>query len=117
VIISRGEMWLVDFGTPGRVPEPEQAKARPALVLSVDEINHVASMSIVVPATTTIQPLLLSLSNLKIDPPEGGLDRPSALQFDQTRAVSHRRFLKRLGAVSAHTLAQTKERLSLVLGF
>ena len=113
-MISRGQVWLVDFGKPETAEEPEQAKIRPALVLSVDEVNHHANLAVVVPITTTLRGLS---SHVVIAPPEGGLDRRSALQCDQIRAVSQRRFRRSLGHLPPATLHQVQERVCLILGF
>lgn len=115
--ISRGEVWLVFFGDPAHVREPEQAKTRPALVLSVDELNQAGHFSFVVPITTTIRSELLSLPHLAVNPPEGGLERASVLQLDQAKSVSQRRFIRRLGVVSQPLLLEARKRLCILLGF
>ncbi|MHB2021688.1 MAG: type II toxin-antitoxin system PemK/MazF family toxin [Candidatus Xenobia bacterium] len=51
MMVSRGEVWLVDFGRPESAETPEQAKVRPALVVSVDEVNHYGDLAINVPKT------------------------------------------------------------------
>ncbi|MHB2015984.1 MAG: type II toxin-antitoxin system PemK/MazF family toxin [Candidatus Xenobia bacterium] len=113
-MVSRGEVWLVDFGTTEAAERPEQAKVRPALVLSVNEVNHYGELAIVIPITTTIRALV---AHLQLKSPEGGLDRDSALQCDQIRAISIRRFRRILGTVTATTLEEVKNRLTWLLGF
>jgi len=51
---SRGDIWLVDFGT--RPEDPEQALRRPAVIVSDDHLHHPAlQMVIVVPGTTSLR--------------------------------------------------------------
>lgn len=115
--VARGEVWLVYFGEPEHAKEPEQAKLRPALVLSVDDLNQAGRLSFVVPITTTLRPQLLSLPHLQLNPPEGGLERPSALQLDQMKSVSRARLTRRLGSVSDPILLECRKRLCILLGF
>jgi mRNA interferase MazF len=87
-------VWLVDFGAD---PEhPEQAFLRPALIVSDDRLHHPSlKMVIVVPGTSTIRSVPL---HVVVQPDAGtGLVATTAFQVEQVRAVSARRFAKRLG--------------------
>ena len=53
---------------------------------------------------------------LPTEPPEGGTTRPSVIMCDNVRAVSKERLVRRLGAVSSHTLAEVEDRLRVLLG-
>ena len=102
---ARGDVWLVDFGeTVGH----EQAGTRPAIVVSVDTYNQgPRELVIVVPATTRQR----VWDHFVISPPEGGLQKPSSVLWDQVCRVYHRRLVRRLGAVSSSTMRQVGERL------
>lgn len=92
--LSRGDVWLVGFGTD---PEhPEQAFRRPALIVSDDRLHHPnLKMAIVVPGTSTIRSLPL---HVVAEPDVGsGLVETTAFQVEQVRAVSTHRFVRRLG--------------------
>lgn len=96
---QEGEVWIVNFSPQrGR----EQAGVRPALVISSswfnDTVNH---LHIVCPITTTNRGLAY---HLMVEPPEGGLTRPSLIMCDQEKSQSIERFLSRRGKVSEETL-------------
>lgn len=100
----KGEIWLVNLDpTLGH----EQAKSRPCVVVSNDQMNSRFNLSIIVPVTGSpwftrtgkLTPLMVELI-----PPEGGLVKKSYSMAHQVRTVSHARFLKKLGTVSAASL-------------
>src|SRR4051812_217118 len=92
---ARGEVWGVNFSpTVGR----EQAGIRPALVVSDNALNGgPRGLIIVIPVTGTDRGLP---SHIPINPPEGGLIKPSVIMTEQIRSVSTRRFGQRYGVVS-----------------
>ena len=90
----RGEIWLVDFGEPvGR----EQSGRRPAVVVSADALNEsAAGVVMVVPCTTSRRDLP---SHVEIDPGDSGLEAVSYAKCEDTKSVSERRLIARLGQV------------------
>ena len=88
----RGEIWLVDFGTPvGR----EQGGRRPAVTVSVDSINEGRSgIVVVVPCTTTQRWLA---SHIALDPSTSGLDDVTYAKCEDIKSVSDERLGSRLG--------------------
>ncbi len=78
----------------------EIAKTRPALVVSIEEINHAqARLCIVAPITTTPR-----VSAVRIElPHERGSARVGYVEPYQIRTVSHDRLASRIGAVE-HTV-------------
>ncbi len=96
----RGELWLVDLEP---VRGHEQGRTRPALVVSDDIFNGgPAGVVIVVPVTT--KRTYRIPTHLPLDPPDGGLTRPSHLLCDQVRTISTERLLSRIGALPARTV-------------
>ena len=98
-------------------PDPtrgsEQAKPRPFIVVSVDQLNRSAlGLSLVAPMTRTD---FSSALHLKITPPEGGLRERSFAMPEQLRALSHERISKRIGKVRPGTLAELLRRCRLLL--
>lgn len=108
---KRGEVWRVDFNP---IIGHEQGEIRPALVLSVDEMNDSAERSIVLPLTKNTNPFP---TKILVEPPEGGLRKRSCILCDQIRSVSHERFSAKTGTVSNDTLFEVERILKLVLGF
>jgi mRNA interferase MazF len=96
----RGDVWLVDFGA--YPAEPEQAFVRPGLIVSDDRLDHPnLRLAIVVPGTTTLRQLPL---HVVVDPDgDNGLDRPTAFQVEQVRAISTTRLVDRLGRLDAES--------------
>ena len=107
---ARGEIWLADLDpTRGR----EQAGQRPVLVISEDSYNQGPSdLVVAVPLTTNIRPIPL---HVVVNPPDGGLSRPSRILCDQVRCLARQHLHRRLGAVSASTLAEVEARLRVLL--
>ena len=88
---KRGEVWLVNWN-PAR--GSEQAGKRPALVIQNDIGNEKAPTTIVAAISSSMR---LYPMNVKINPPEGGLDRPSIIKTSQILTVAKGRLEKRLG--------------------
>ena len=106
----RGEVWFVSLNpTVGH----EQAGRRPAVVISEDAFNSgPADLVVLLPITSTLKPIP---SQIRLSPPEGGLDRESAVLCEAVRSVSRRRLIRRLGAVSAARLALVEDALRILL--
>lgn len=107
----RGEIWLVSLG-PARHGEP--GKNRPAIVVSVDEINSGTDeeLLVVVPLSSSRAPSALRPT---VSPDEG-IDSESAAICRAVRAVTRTRLLRRLGAASPETLGRVERSLGLILG-
>jgi mRNA interferase MazF len=97
---QRGEVWLADLDpTFGH----EQGGRRPVLIVSVDSFNAgLSGLVIVLPITSRIRPLPL---HIPVNPPEGGLRKPSAILCDAVRSIDQRRLIDRWGTVSSATMA------------
>ena len=108
---SRGDLWLVDLDP---IRGHEQGGNRPALVVSVDPLNHgPAGLVILLPLTTRPKGVP---SHVAVRPPEGGLRQVSYIKCEDVRSVSKDRLSSRWGAVSATTLSAVEERLRLLMG-
>jgi mRNA interferase MazF len=98
-------------------PDPtrgsEQAKARPFVVVSVDQLNRSPlGLSLAVPLTRTD---FANALHLEIAPPEGGLRERSYAMPEQLRALARERVTRRLGELRAATLAELLRRCRLLL--
>lgn len=98
-----GEVWDVDL-------EPrrgrEQGGFRPALVISNDLFNDIPNgLYVVAPITGNDRNIR---AHLRIEPPEGGLSKPSVIMCDQARAQSEERFYRHRGVVSDETLLRVQ---------
>lgn len=98
-------------------PDPargsEQGKARPFVVVSVDQLNRSPiGLSLAVPLTRTD---FSNALHLEVTPPEGGLRDRSFAMPEQLRALSHDRVSRRLGQLRGATLGELLRRCRLLL--
>jgi mRNA interferase MazF len=106
----RGEVWLAQFDP---VLGHEQGGVRPAVIVSIDSFNAGPSrMATVVPMTTRDRG---SPSHVRVDPPEGGLDRPSLILCEHMRSVTQMRLRHRFGSVELETMRRVEDILRSLL--
>ena len=105
----RGEIWLVNWN-PAR--GSEQAGKRPALVIQNDIGNEHAPTTIVAALSTTIR---IYPMNVLIEPPQGGLTKPSIIKTGQILTVSKDRLEKRLGLIEEKKMEEVDRALRLSL--
>ena len=106
----RGDLWTVDLDpTRGH----EQAGKRPCLIVSDDVFNSgPAELVIVLPLTTKVKGVR---SHVAVQPPEGGLRRPSFIRCEDVRSVAVERLRKRMGTVSPATMEAVALRLRILM--
>jgi mRNA interferase MazF len=114
--MRRGEIWLADLepALPG-----EADKSRPVVVVSNDHSNEAVDILgrgvvTVVPLTSNTQRVLDF--HVVAEPHESGLTRTSKAQPEQIRALSEKRFLRRLGALTPSRMWELDEAIALHLG-
>jgi mRNA interferase MazF len=107
---QRGEVWAADLDpTFGH----EQGGSRPVLIVSVDSFNTgLSGLVVVLPITSRIRPLPL---HVPVNPPEGGLRRPSVILCDAIRSIDRRRLIDLWGSVNTATLNTVEDRLRRLL--
>jgi len=109
--IRRGEVYI---GDPDPVVGHEQGGRRPFLVLSISQMNQSpASLAITVPLTTRDRRNKL---HVRVEPPEGGLERVSFAMPEMVRSLSTVRLQRRLGRVSPDTIEAVAKRAGLLIG-
>jgi mRNA interferase MazF len=106
---KRGEVWLVNWN-PAR--GSEQAGRRPALVIQNDIGNEKAATTIVAAISSTVRVYPM---NVRIKPPEGGLERPSIIKTSQILTISKERLEKRLGSLSQKRMDEVDGAIKLSL--
>ena len=96
-MVKRGDIWLVNLDpTIGS----EIRKSRPCVVVSPPEMHDHLRTMIVAPMTTKSRPAPFRV-------PVTHAGQKGLILLDQMRAVDKARLAKKLGAVSAKTLAST----------
>ncbi len=101
--------WADPDPTRGR----EQAKARPFVIVSVDQLNQTnLGLSLAVPLTRTD---FANALHLAIPASEGGLKEAGFAMPEQLRAISHERLSRRLGGLRPTTLEELLKRCRILL--
>jgi mRNA interferase MazF len=101
--------WADPDPTRGR----EQAKARPFVIVSVDQLNQTGlDLSLAVPLTRTD---FGSALHLPVPASEGGLRENGFAMPEQLRAISHERLSHRLGSLRPKTLQELLKRCRVLL--
>ncbi len=96
----RGSVYLVRLDP---AEGHEIRKTRPAVVVSNDALNELAATVVVMPITTGGYRYMHWIT---VDPPDGGLTKPSNVVPPQVRCVDKSRLVRRIGAVRPETLRQ-----------
>jgi mRNA interferase MazF len=110
---KRGEVWLVDFDP---AVGAEIRKVRPDVVISIDTIGRLP-LRMVVPVTNW-KPAYASLPWFVELPAttDNGLTKASGADAFQTMSVSERRFVRRLGEITATQLDEIASAIALCVG-
>lgn len=106
----RGDVWLVNWN-PSR--GSEQAGKRPALVIQNDIGNEKAATTIVAAISSSIK---IYPMNVKLNPPDGGLEHISIVKTSQLLTVSKKRLEKRLGRITTKKMEEINRAIKLSLG-
>ncbi|HWI95803.1 MAG TPA: type II toxin-antitoxin system PemK/MazF family toxin [Solirubrobacterales bacterium] len=109
--IKRGDVYI---GDPEPVVGHEQGGRRPFLIVSIEQMNRSpARVAIAVPLTTTDRRNKL---HVRVEPPEGGLERVSFAMPEMVRSISSLRLQRRLGRASMDTVESVANRIGLLVG-
>ena len=110
---KRGEIWLVEF-EPQRGAEIQ--KTRPAVVLSIKEIEKIP-IRIVVPAREYKAHHEQIIFFIALQPTrDNGLSKISSVDCTQVKSFALERFIKRLGTVTSSQLKEISEAVGLCIG-
>lgn len=111
VSINRGDVFLVNFDpTIGS----ETKKTRPAVVVSNDINNRHSPIVSIAPVTSNIRRIYSF--EVEVSEASAGLERPSKIMINQTRAVDKARLVKRLGRLSPDIMQAIDDALKLHYG-
>jgi mRNA interferase MazF len=103
----------VVWADPDPIRGSEQAKSRPFVIVSVDQLNRSRlGLSLAVPFTRTD---FSNALHVEVAPPEGGLRQRSFAMPEQLRTLSHERAARRLGTLRPATLSELLRRCRLLL--
>ena len=80
----------------------EIGKTRPALILSIDEMNAHLPRVLIAPISSKVQRIYLH--EVFIPAGSAGLTKDSKIMLDQLRSIDKRRLIKRIGRVEREIL-------------
>ena len=107
-LIKKGDVFLVNFDpTLGA----EARKTRPAVVVSNDINNAHSPIISICPVTSNVK----KVYSFEVEVPQnvGGLDKPSKIMVNQTRAVDKARLMKRIGHLQSEIISRIDAALRL----
>ena len=109
--MKQGEIWDINLSpTVGA----EIKKKRPAVIINDDSIG-VLPLRVIVPITEWKNTFHGAIWMVKVEPDnENNLRKISAFDAFQIRSVSIKRFIKRIGSVSAPSLKEIKKAIKAV---
>ena len=113
----KGEIWDINLDP---AQGHEQAKTRPCIVVSNDQMNTKMALSIVVPLTGTgwyTKAGKLSPAMVEILAGDGGLSKNSYSTAFQIRTVSHSRFTQKRGMLSSAKLLEVVRSVQDIINF
>jgi len=112
-LLKRGEVWLANLDpTQGS----EQAGVRPVIIFQNDIVSQFSTTTIAIPLTTNQRRAALPICML-IRQGEGELSQDSVALCFQIRVLDKLRLTRRLGQLSAETIAQLEEVVLVTLGY
>lgn len=113
---ARGDVWMVKLDPVRGVEQgsDQQGNDRPCLVVSANRFNYSgAELAVILPITSKEKNISWWV---KVEPPEGGLNRPSFIMCEQIRAIDfEERLTRQLGSVEDETLRKVEDLLKILL--
>lgn len=101
LIIRRGEIWMVNLGT---TTGSELQKTRPVVVISSNSVGTLP-IKLVAPLTGWQNMFASNIWHVKLSPNKGNrLNKQSAVDILQLRAVAYQRFERKVGEISSKTM-------------
>ena len=110
--MKRGEIYRADLDP---VRGSEQGGIRPVLIVQ-NALGNQTSPTVIVAPLTSRRKRPRQPTHVPIDPPEGGLCRPSQVLCEQLRTLEKTRLSRYLGQISEQSLARVERALQAALG-
>ena len=109
--MKRGDIYFADLDP---VIGSEQGGVRPVLIIQNDLGNRFSPTVIALPLTSRMGKAPLR-THVPLQPPQGGVRRPSIILCEQVRTLEKARLTRRLGAVSREALRAIERALQVSL--
>jgi len=112
-VVSRGEVWWVDFGEPrGSAP----GYRRPALVVSSNRFDRSRIATVIMAAVTSNARLAEAPGNVALPERAAGLPKPSVVNVSQLLTIDRVLLGRRVGTLDSTDIRAVDRGLRLVLG-
>lgn len=112
-MVSRGEVWWLDFGDPvGSAP----GYRRPGLVVSSDRFNRSRISTVIVAAITSNQRLAAAPGNVALPSGTAGLPKDSVVNVSQVITIDRALLAERIGQLAREQRIGVDRGLRLSLG-
>ena len=110
--MKRGDIYFADLDP---VIGSEQGGVRPVLIIQNDLGNRFSPTVIALPLTSLMGKAPLR-THVPLQPPQGGVRRPSIILCEQVRTLEKSRLRQHLGCLSGEKLALVERALALAVG-
>ena len=110
--VKRGDIYYADLSP---VVGSEQGGVRPVLIIQNDLGNRFSPTVIALPLTSRMGKAPLR-THVPLQPPQGGVRRPSIILCEQVRTLEKSRLRQHLGCLSGEKLALVERALALAVG-
>ena len=110
--MKRGDIYFADLDP---VIGSEQGGVRPVLIIQNDLGNRFSPPVIALPLTSRMGKAPLR-THVPLQPPQGGVRRPSIILCEQVRTLEKSRLRQHLGCLSGEKLALVERALALAVG-
>lgn len=97
--MNQGEIWLINLDP---TIHSEIGKIRPAVIISVNAMNHHSPRLIITPITSSVGKVYPF--EVLIAAGTGGIDKDSKIMPDQMRSIDKQRLVRKIGKVDNETL-------------
>ncbi len=112
MVISQGDVFWIDLGTPrGSGP----GYRRPYVIIQNNAYNRSGLQTVVVCALTSNMGRARVPGNVRLEKGEGGLPRPSVVNVTQLYTVDKSELIEKLGTISRERVRQVLQGILLVL--
>jgi mRNA interferase MazF len=113
-MVSRGELWWVDFGVPFG---SEPGFRRPALIVQDDLFNESKIRTVIVLPLTGNLNLADAPGNLLIESKESKLPKDSVILGAEITTIDKAKLIEKISKLKKETLHKMEQQLLTVLGF
>ena len=111
MMIKQFDIWVADLN-PRKGTEP--GKTRPVIVIQTNLLNAIHPSTIICPLTTKVQKES-EILRVFLKKGDANLSSNCDIMIDQIRTIDNKRFLKKIGSLSADLIEKVKENILIIM--